>query len=152
MNNLTNIQPEFKKSRILIIVFAICIIIYCTISYLSNFLSALCTDNVITTEIESPDHQLKAVVFCRSATTTQVSIISSHQSLQQYEVGNVFIENLSQNYELSLNVYVKWIGPRELLIIHDSGAHIFRRCSQIDIYTILQHDRVKIKYQTYKTK
>jgi hypothetical protein len=109
-----------------------------------------CT-NEIKSEVESPDHQLKAVIFSRDCGATtdvsmQVSVISKNDTLPN-EAGNVFIEDSGHGAARTMLVSAKWTGPRELLISHDPKARIFKSKLQMEVPAgFSKQEKLRISY------
>jgi hypothetical protein len=93
--------------------------------YLSAPAAALATS--AQQQVESPDHQLKAVGFNQNCgaivgDNAQLSLIPVGDSLPN-DGGNVFIEDYGEGQ--TLQVQPKLLGPRKILISHDPQAQIF---------------------------
>ncbi len=116
--------------------------------------SDLCA-NSATEATTSPDGCLRAVVFKREcdATTSvsmQVSVLSAKEWLP-YEAGNVFGLNRNHRPSTSLDVHVRWIGPRELLIRYDRMARSWSQGAkytvQMGLLDLFERREVSIKYE-----
>ena len=95
-----------------------------------QFLDSLICTNEIVSVSESPDRQLKAIVFHRECGATvgdnlQVSVTNILFPLSQ-DAGNVLIEDRGHNDSVSLNASLRWLGNRRLLIVHDAKARTFK--------------------------
>jgi hypothetical protein len=119
--------------------------------FLISVLSAC--SNVVNQQLVSPDNQFKAVVFSREcgATTgsnTQISVIPANWSLPS-EAGNLFTEDSHQG-AASLNVTIKWLGARKLLIVHDSRAELYLHKDNVELWTffgLFPSNRIAVVYE-----
>jgi hypothetical protein len=115
-----------------------------------QFLSKMICTNEVVSVTESPDHQLKAVVFHRECGATvgensQVSVISRLGSLSEEE-GNLFIEDAGHSDIVSLTVTLRWVGTRKLLILRDPGARVFKSKNKIFVPAWPPWQPVEVEY------
>jgi hypothetical protein len=92
-------------------------------------------ENVIVSELSSPDHQQRAVIFVRScgATTaygTNVSVIGSSERLPD-DRGNVLVIDddhgrVRAGDKGSLPVVLKWTASNEVVVEYPRDARVFR--------------------------
>lgn len=137
--NITKKEPAQKTSTFfkVVIISSVLIPIVLVGTLWLLFASLFRCDNEIRAQIDSPDHQFKAVVFSRNcgATTsfnTQLSIIPYKDALPNDE-GNVFIED--QGAAKSLNIKVSWLGPQKLMISYYPKAQVFFKNNSLDVRT-----------------
>jgi hypothetical protein len=107
-------------------------------------------ENEIKRQVESPDNELKAIVFDRNCGATvghnaQLSVIARNDSLAN-DGGNVFIEDIGEGGNLEVEAI--WQSPQKLLIVHDPKARVFLNKSSIDVRTgIFSVKHVTIVYR-----
>jgi hypothetical protein len=116
------------------------------------FSSFTCTNRIVDS-YDSPDHQVKAVVFQRECGATvgensQVSIINALGFLPQ-EPGNVFIEDNGHLEHVSLKIELRWEGNRRLIVRHDGASRVFRANTKFFVVAWPLWQPVEIQYETF---
>jgi hypothetical protein len=88
-------------------------------------------ENDIRTEVASPDGTKRAVIFERScgATTpfsTHVSVLNRGEALPRSS-GNVFVADDAHGAVEAMNVRVRWVSAKHLLLSYPPAARIFAK-------------------------
>lgn len=113
----------------------------------SQLFSGLC-GNVILSQTDSPNQNLKAVVFRRDCGATtdysiHVSILNSWEKLSNDDAGNVFSQDTSEP------ATVIWDSDNELTVYHHKTGRIFTKESSRLVLPFFQTVMVKLSSQSH---
>jgi hypothetical protein len=116
-------QSRAAQERAIVFIFFFCgLMTGCII--LSSLFGGFFTHNTIIHESVSPDGKLKAVSFTRdfgqsTGRSIQISIMSSDAVLQNWQAGNIFVQDGAW-------AQTKWVDDKRLRIVHSHVGAIYR--------------------------
>lgn len=135
-------MPKLTRRTKILYILAGCSLALICIGRLERLLVIDMCDNKIISQHMSSDGELKAVLFTRdcgatTATSYQVSVLNSWDSLSDADKGNVFVSYASPS--------LGWKGSRSLLITRKSAnERIFLEQKEITVWPLFKN--VKIEY------
>lgn len=147
---MTGEKPS-RKSRIWLIA-TLCVLalsLLATSAY--NYLLAELCGNDQKNQLDSPDGELKAVIFsrdcgCTTSPSRQLSVLNIDANLPN-SGGNTFIMDNGHSEAVSLVVSARWIENRRLSITYDGSARVFLAERSLLVPHFPLWQRVEIDYR-----
>lgn len=132
-----------KKEGFAIIVFGL-VIMVTAVHFLSETLSSGLCPNTISTEVLSPNKQLKAVVFSQDCSNTRepgnVSILKVADPLPNNKQGNVLVQT-------GTTTGVRWLDDHTLAISYDTNFPIRFKTESLWLFGAPIPEQVTIKFE-----